>query len=349
MDEWKKILIPPGTEIQKTIEMIDKNGMQIAFVIDENQKLLGTVTDGDIRRGLLKGISLSHSVKEIMNERPVTIPVMNNKKSVLQILKVNKLRHLPVVDDWGKVIGIERLDELIQPEKTDHLVVIMAGGLGKRLSPLTDHCPKPMLNIGGKPILETTILNLMDQGFRRFCISVHYKAEQIKGYFGDGAKWGAEILYVQEEMMLGTAGPLSLLPVKTDKPILVMNGDILTKLSMDQMIAFHESHHAHATVAVRTYDYQVPYGVIKASKDRLIGFEEKPVYSSLVNAGIYAINPEVIERIPKNTCFDMDQLLKKMLLDEEPLSIFPIREYWIDIGTMREFNRAVEEYNEVFQ
>lgn len=349
MDEWKKILIPPETEIQKTIEMIDKNGMQIAFVIDDKQRLLGTVTDGDIRRGLLKGISLSHSIKEIMNQRPVTIPVMKNKKSVLQILKINKLRQLPVVDDTGVVIGIERLDELIEPEKNDYWVVIMAGGMGKRLSPLTDHCPKPMLNIGGKPILETMILNLMDQGFRRFFVSVHYKADQIKGYFGDGTKWGVEIRYIQEEVMLGTAGALSLLPVKTNKPILVMNGDILTKLSMDQMIAFHESHQAHATVAVRTYDYQVPYGVIKTSRGRLIGFEEKPVYTSLVNAGIYTINPEVIERIPKNTCYDMDQLLKKMLLDEEPLSVFPIREYWIDIGTMKEFNRAVEEYNEVFQ
>ncbi|QOX63398.1 CBS domain-containing protein [Anoxybacterium hadale] len=349
MDEWKKILIPADTEIQKTIEMIDKNGMQIAFVVDREQKLLGTVTDGDIRRGLLKGIGLNRSVIEIMNQRPVTIPAMKNKKSVLQILKINKLRHLPVVDDSGIVIGIERLDDLIQPEKFDHWVLIMAGGLGKRLSPLTEHCPKPMLNIGGKPILETMLINLIEQGFRRFCVSVHYKAEQIQGYFGDGTKWGVEIRYIQEEVMLGTAGALSLLPVRTDKPILVMNGDILTKLSMDQMLNFHEMHQVHATVAVRSYDYQVPYGVIKASRDRLIGFEEKPVYSSLVNAGIYTINPEVIERIPKNQYYDMDQLLKNMLQEEAPLAVFPIREYWIDIGTMKEFNRAVEEYNEVFQ
>ncbi|MDF3003184.1 MAG: alcohol dehydrogenase [Bacillota bacterium] len=349
MDEWKKILIPADTEIHKTIEMIDKNGMQIAFVIDREQRLLGTVTDGDIRRGLLKGIGLNRSVIEIMNQRPVTIPVMKNKKSVLQILKINKLRHLPVVDDSGIVIGIERLDDLIQPEKFEHWVVIMAGGLGKRLSPLTDHCPKPMLNIGGKPILETMLINLIEQGFRRFCVSVHYKAEQIQGYFGDGTKWGVEIRYIQEDVMLGTAGALSLFPVKTDKPILVMNGDILTKLSMDQMLAFHEAHQAQATVAVRSYDYQVPYGVIKASRDRLIGFEEKPIYSSLVNAGIYTINPEVIERIPKNTCFDMDQLLKKMLQEEAPLAVFPIREYWIDIGTMKEFDRAATEYQEVFQ
>lgn len=349
MDEWKKILIPVDTEFQKTIEMIDKNGMQIAFVVDSEQKLLGTVTDGDIRRGLLKGIGLNRSVIEIMNQRPVTIPAMKNKKSVLQILKINKLRHLPVVDDSGIVIGIERLDDLIQPEKLDHWVLVMAGGLGKRLSPLTDHCPKPMLNIGGKPILETMLINLIEQGFRRFCVSVHYKAEQIRGYFGDGAKWGVEIRYIQEEVMLGTAGALSLFPVKTDKPILVMNGDILTKLSMDQMLSFHEMHQAQATVAVRSYDYQVPYGVIKASRDRLVGFEEKPVYSSLVNAGIYTINPEVIERIPKNTSFDMDQLLKKMLQEEAPLAVFPIREYWIDIGTMKEFDRAAAEYKEVFQ
>ncbi len=349
MDEWKKILISPQTEIHKAIEIIDKNALQIAFVIDQDHKLLGTITDGDVRRGLLKGISLDCPVQQIMNERPITIPVLKNKKSILNILRVNKLRHLPVVDDSGCVIGIERLDDLLQPIKNENWVIIMAGGLGKRLNPLTDHCPKPMLTIGEKPILETMLSNLLEQGFRQFCISVNYKAEQIKDYFGDGSRWGAEILYIQEEKKLGTAGPLSLFPVKTEKPIVVMNGDVLTKLRLDQLIDFHNSHRSHTTIAVRSYDYQVPYGVIKSSKDRLIGFEEKPVYTSLVNAGIYAMNPEVIDMIPKGSYFDMDQLLRAMLSNHEPLSIFPIREYWIDIGTMEDFNQAKLDYNEVFQ
>jgi len=348
MDKWKKILITPQTEIHKAIEIIDMNALQIALVIDSDHKLLGTVTDGDVRRGLLRGITLDSPVHQIMNRSPVTIPVIKDRKSILNILKINKLRHLPVVDDEGRIIGIERLDDLLQPAKNENWIVIMAGGMGRRLSPLTDDCPKPMLTIGEKPILETTILNLLDQGFHRFCVSIHYKAEQIKDYFGDGSKWGAEILYIQEDKMLGTAGPLSLFSVKTEKPIIVMNGDILTKLSMDQLIDFHERHQAQATIAVHSYDYQVPYGVIKASKDRLVGFEEKPVYTSLVNAGIYAVNPEVIARIPKDTSFDMDQLFRNMLRDEDPLSIFPIREYWIDIGTIEDYNQAKLDFNEVF-
>lgn len=349
MDEWKKILVTPQTEIHKAIEIIDRNALQIALVVDQNHKLLGTVTDGDVRRGLLRGISLDCPVQQVMNKSPVTIPIIKDKKSVLNILKINKLRHLPVVDDSGYLIGIESLDDLLQSPKNENWVVIMAGGLGRRLSPFTDNCPKPMLKIGDKPILETMVSNLLEQGFHQFCISINYKADQIKDYFGDGSRWGAEILYIQEEKMLGTAGPLRLFPIKTEKPIIVMNGDILTKLSMDQLIDFHGRHQAQATIAVRSYDYQVPYGVVKASKDRLIGFEEKPVYTSLVNAGIYAISPEVIDRIPKDSYFDMDQLFRIMLSNDEPLSIFPIREYWIDIGTVEDFNQAKLDFNEVFQ
>ena len=349
MDEWKKVLITPYTEIHKAIEIIDKNALQIALVADADGKLLGTVTDGDVRRGLLKGISLDSPVQQIMNRSPITIPVIKDRKSILNLLKVNRHRHLPVVDDFGRIIGIERLDDLFQPSGKENWIVIMAGGLGKRLSPLTDNCPKPMLTIGSRPILETTMLNLMEQGFEKFCLSVNYRAEQIKSHFGDGSKWGAEIIYIQEDQMLGTAGPLSLFPMKTERPIIVMNGDILTKLSMDQLVDFHNQHQALATISVRSYDYQVPYGVIKASRDRLIGFEEKPVYTSLVNAGIYVLNPEVVGKIPAGCYYDMDQLFREMLDHNERLSIFPIREYWVDIGTMEDFNQAALDFNEVFQ
>lgn len=349
MNEWKKILISPHTEIHGAIKIIDMHSLQIALVVDHNNKLLGTITDGDVRRGILKGIPLDHPVQEVMNKSPVTIPIIKDKKSILNILKINKLRHLPVVDDLGCVIGIERLDDLIQSSKNENWVLIMAGGLGKRLSPLTDKCPKPMLPIGDKPILELIVNNFIEQGFHRFCISISYKAQQIRDYFTDGSKWGAEIHYIHEEKMMGTAGSLSLFPIKTEKPIIVMNGDILTKLSINQLIGFHIEHQAQATIAVRSYDVQVPYGVVKVNKDRLIGFEEKPIYTSLVNAGIYVLNPEVINRIPKNSYFDMDQLFRIMLSNDELVSIFPIREYWIDIGTVKDFNRAKLDFNEVFK
>lgn len=349
MDEWRKILIAPLTEIQKAISIIDMNAMQIALVVDENDKLLGTVTDGDIRRGLLRGVGLDSPVRLIMNSSPVTIPVIKDRKSILNMLKINKLRHLPVVDEEGRIIGIERLDDLIQPEKNDNLIVIMAGGMGKRLKPLTDGCPKPMLPVGGKPVLEIMLVTLIEQGFRRFCISVNYKGEQIKEYFGNGSKLGAEIDYIHETKNLGTAGPLSLLSIKTGKPIIVMNGDILTRLCMDQIIDFHEKHQAKATLAVRPFDYQVPYGVVKTVKEKLVGFEEKPIFTNLVNAGIYVLNPEVLDRIPKDTRFDMDQLFQNLLESEDSPAIFPIREYWIDIGTAEDYRQAQLDYYEVFQ
>ena len=287
MDEWKKVLVLPETKIQNAIEIIDRCCLQIAIVVDSDGRLLGTVTDEDICRGILKGIPLNDPVERIMNPHPVTIPAITDKKSILPILRANKLRHLPVVDDAGHIIGIERLDDLIESPKNENWVVVMAGGMGKRLRPLTKDCPKPMLQVGDKPVLETILNQFMSQGFYKFCFCVHYKSEKIRDYFQDGSKWGAEIHYIDEEKPMGTVGSLSLFPFQTDRPILIINGDILTKVSFNQLIDFHFRHQALATVAVATYDYQVPYGVVKANKDRLIGFEEKPVYANFVNAFTY--------------------------------------------------------------
>ncbi|NJD02853.1 MAG: CBS domain-containing protein [Ruminiclostridium sp.] len=349
MDEWNKVLISPHTKIQEMLRIIDRYASQIALVVNEDHELLGTVTDGDVRRGILKGIPMDSPVEQIMNTKPVTIPEIKDKKSILNILKINKLRHLPVVDDSGYVIGIERLDDLVNSPRNEYWVVLMAGGLGKRLGPLTNNCSKPMLPIGDKPVLETIMNNFIEQGFCHFCFSIHYKADQIEAYFGDGSQWGAEIQYIHEDVMMGTAGSLSLLPVKTEKPVIVMNGDILTKLNFDQLIGFHLEHHAKVTVAVSTYDFQVPYGVIKADKDRLVGFEEKPVYTNFINAGIYVLDRDVIDQIPKNSYFDMNNLLETILCNGEPVFVFPIREYWIDIGKVEDFNRAALDFYEVFK
>ncbi|HEX3038916.1 MAG TPA: nucleotidyltransferase family protein [Caproiciproducens sp.] len=348
MDDWKKVLIYPDTEIQEAIKVIDLYSLQIAVIADTDGKLLGTVTDGDVRRGILKGIPLNSPVSRIMNPHPVTIPEMEDRKSILNILKINKLRHLPVVDEEGRITGIERLEDLIGGSRFENWVVIMAGGLGKRLKPYTDSCPKPMLKIGGKPVLETILNEFIRQGFSRFCISVNYRSEQIRDYFGDGSRWGAEIRYIDETKRMGTAGSLGLLPFRAEEPVLVINGDILTKLSFEQLVGFHNEHQAKATVAAVSYDYQVPYGVVRTNRDRLIGFEEKPVYASLVNAGIYALNPEVLQMIPKNTYFDMNSLLELLLKGGEPVCVFPIREYWIDIGGVKDFRRAQADYSGVF-
>jgi dTDP-glucose pyrophosphorylase/predicted transcriptional regulator len=348
MDEWRKTLIPPDLQIYKAIEIIDWNSQQIAVVTDEDGKLLGTVTDGDIRRGILKKVSLTSPVSQIMNPRPVTIPKMNDRKSIIDILNANKIRHLPVIDEERHVIGVERLEGQLADVHKKGWVVIMAGGRGKRLRPLTDDCPKPMLKIGDKPILQTILEQLIRQGFSRFCISVNYRSMQIKDYFGDGAELGAEIYYINEKKRMGTAGSLSLFPFETQEPILVINGDILTKLNFEQLIDFHREHQAKATIAVATYDFQVPYGLIKANHDYLVGFEEKPIFSSFINAGIYVLNPDVLTCIPKNSYFDMNNLFKILLENKDVVGIFPIREYWSDVGGMKSFNDACKDYNNEF-
>ena len=349
MDEWKKTLISPDLQISKVIEVIDLNSQQIAIVTDEDGKLMGTVTDGDIRRGILKNISLSSPVRQIMNPDPITIPKMVDKKSIINILKANRIRHLPVIDETRHVIGVERLEEQLTASHNNSWVVIMAGGLGKRLRPLTDNCPKSMLKIGEKPLLQTTLEQLVRQGFTRFCISINYKSMQIKDYFGDGSKLEAEIRYIEEKKQMGTAGSLSLVPFNTQEPILVLNGDILTRLSFPQLIDFHREHQAKATIAVTTYDFQVPYGLIKANHDHLVGFEEKPVFSGFINAGIYMLNPEVLNCVPKNSYFDMNDLFKILLENKEPVCIFPIREYWTDIGEKKSFYLACKNYDSIFK
>lgn len=347
MEEWEKTLIPPDLQIDKVIEAIDRNSQQIAVVADEERKLLGTVTDGDIRRGILKGIPLNSPVSQIMNPHPVTIPKMNDRKSIMAILRANKIRHLPVIDEARRVIGIERLEEQIT-DPHSNWVVIMAGGRGKRLEPLTDDCPKPMLKIGDKPILQTIVEQFIRQEFTRFCITVNYKSMQIKDYFGDGSKLGAEIYYIDEEKRMGTAGSLSLFPFDAREPILVVNGDILTKLSFAQLLDFHLDHQAKATIAVTTYGFQIPYGLIKASHDYLIGFEEKPVFAGFINAGIYVLNPEVLQFVPRNSYFDMNDLFKLLIQHEEPVCIFPVREYWADVGEIKNFDQACKDYDSQF-
>lgn len=349
MEEWRKVLVLPDTSIRETIEIIELYSLQIAIIVDCDNKLLGTVTDGDVRRGLLNGISLDDSVEKIMNKTPITITETKDEKEILNIFQTNKIRHLPILDNDGHVIGIKRLDDFLHSSKNENWVILMAGGLGSRLRPLTNNCPKPMLPIGERPLLEIILSNFIEQGFYKFCFSINYKGEQIKKYFQDGSKWGVKIKYIYEEMKMGTAGSLSLFPIKTKEPIIVMNADILTKVNFKQLINFHIERQDKATIAVHSYDFQVPYGVVKIYKDKLIGFEEKPIYTNFINAGIYVLNPSILDKIPKNSYFDMNQLFEGMIDNGEKVSIFPIREYWIDIGEIEDFNQAKLDFHEVFK
>jgi len=348
MNKWKKTLIKPETPIVDALKVIDTAALQVALVVNEQQQLLGIVTDGDIRRGLLKHIDLNEPVKTIMNKNPTVVTVDEPRQQILAIMRAKKLYHLPIIDDQGKIINLETIDDIIQSPILKNWVVLMAGGLGTRLRPLTNECPKPLLKISEKPILEIILENFIEYGFKNFFISVNYKSHMIKEHFGNGSKWGINIRYLEEQKPLGTAGALSLLPKSPKEPLIIMNGDIMTRINFQNLLDFHIEHKAKATLCVRKYQHQIPYGVVKTEQQKLITIEEKPTENYFVNAGVYIINPEIIKDIPTETNFDMPNLFKQLIEKEEITAAFPVHEYWLDIGRMDDFERAHEDYREIF-
>ncbi len=349
MKNWKSVLVNPSTPIRKVLEIIDASSMQIALVVDAKNRLLGTVTDGDVRRGILRGVSLDVGVNEIMKTKPVVARSDEAREIILDVMRKKQIRKVPILDDEDRVIGVESLEDLTLLKAKENIVVLMAGGLGSRLRPLTDDCPKPLLKVGLKPILETILENFIEYGFQKFYISVNYKDAMVKEHFGDGSRWDVRIEYLHESQKLGTAGSLSLLPVRPKKPILVMNGDLLTKVNFDHLLDFHAEHGAAATMCVREYDFQVPYGVVKIEKNQVKGIDEKPVQRFFVNAGIYVMDPSALKWVPKNTAYDMPHFFEKLIQKKQSVAAFPIREYWLDIGRMDDMERAEGEFKSVFQ
>ncbi|TRW92999.1 nucleotidyltransferase family protein [Candidatus Methylobacter oryzae] len=346
---WREALIKPDTTLQEAIYVIDKAALQIALVIDELEGLAGVVTDGDIRRALIKGLPLDHSVAEVMNAKPKVASVNDSKTKLIAMMEANSLIHLPVLDVDGKVVRLETLQGLYKQPQFRNPVFLMAGGFGTRLRPLTDNCPKPLLEIGGKPILETTLENFVSSGFRDFYIAVHYLADQIKDYFGDGQRWGIRIRYIEERQPLGTAGALGLLPDDvSDLPMIVMNGDILTQIDFARLLAYHNEHQGIATLCVRRYEYQIPYGVVTIDAQRVTGIVEKPVHSCFSNAGVYVLNQSLVKTIAKQQQVDMPELLNQQIRAGELVSMFPVHEYWLDIGRESDFLRAQGEFSKYF-
>jgi NDP-sugar pyrophosphorylase family protein len=304
--------------------------------------LLGVVTDGDIRRGLLNNLPLTESVSKVMNTSPTTAREGSSREELIDLMEKLDILSVPLLDVSGKVIGLETLHGALHQPKYQNPVFIMAGGFGTRLKPLTDTCPKPMLHIGNKPILETVIRSFIKAGFVNFYISTHYMPEQIQAHFGDGSEMGVNVTYVHEEQPLGTGGALGLLPkdLPKDLPLIMMNGDVLTKVDFQRLLDFHVDNGADATMCVREYDYQIPYGVINGEGNKITSMVEKPVQRFFVNAGIYVVSPDVIASVPKNHRVDMPTLLEEHMNERDNVLMFPIHEYWLDIGRMDDFNRA---------
>jgi len=349
MKDWKKALISSTQPILEAMRIIDTSALQIALVIDESERLIGVVTDGDVRRGILDGVGLEQPVSRIMYRHYTSAGKAESQEELIEIMKTKQLLQIPIVDESGHVIDLKLLVDLIDIPKIDNWVVIMAGGLGSRLKPLTDDCPKPLLLLNEKPILEIILENLIGHGFKTFFISVNYKADMIEKHFGDGAKWGIRIEYLREKKAMGTAGALGLLPSPPTSPMIVMNADLLTKVNFRQLLDFHNAHESFATMCVRDYHFQVPFGVVNIDQYRLQGIDEKPVHRFLVNAGIYVLSPETLTMIPEGKSYNMTELFQDLIkMGDRQTIAFPIREYWLDIGRFDDYEKANAEYPKVF-
>ncbi len=344
-----KIKLTSNATIKEALKVINTGAVKIALVVDEEQKLLGTLSDGDIRRGLLGDLSLDSPIESIVFKTPVVGHIRDSSKKLLQIALEKKIQQIPIVDDNGKVVNIEIVERLLKPAIKINRVVLMVGGLGTRLRPLTKNTPKPMLKVGNKPILETIILNFKRYGFVNFTLCVSYKAKMIEEYFKDGSAFGVNIEYVHEDKRMGTAGALSLIEKdKLKEPFFVMNGDLLTNINFENMLNYHGENHAVATMGVREYDFQVPYGVVHVDGNNILSIQEKPTHSFFVSGGIYVLSDDVLQFITDDEFYDMPTLFEELIKNELKSISFPIHEYWLDIGRMDEFEKANREFAEVF-
>jgi dTDP-glucose pyrophosphorylase len=340
----QSLLIKASSSISEAIRVIDIGHVQIGLVVDDENRLIGTVTDGDIRRALLRNETLETPVEQIMFRKFRALPIHATEEEALALMRRESLHQIPVIDGKGRIARLFLLEDLTNPKKHSNPVVIMAGGEGKRLYPLTRNCPKPMLRVGGKPLLEIILEQCVDAGFYNFYFSVNYLKEQIKNYFGNGSRWNVCIDYLEETQPLGTGGALSLLPNKSLETLLVLNGDVLTRVDYAKLINFHNELQAAATICVRDYTTQIPYGVVRMNGSNVLMLEEKPIVSHHVNAGIYSLDPALLRLVPRNRLFDMPQLLESAIRHNYRVSAYPIHEYWVDVGQHETLERAKRDW-----
>lgn len=340
------ICIYLGSNISDALKNLNQSGFQLIFLIDKDKRLIGTISDGDIRRGLLNGYLLSDEVIKIANLNPHKITSQENKLNIKEIMKKNRIRQIPIIDSQEKLLGIYIWDQDYGTKKMENSLLIMAGGRGTRLGDITKKIPKPMVDIGGKPILEHIITRAREQGFKKIIISIYYLGHVIKEYFGDGAQFDVEITYIEEEQPLGTAGALSLLSPNPNLDLFIVNGDLLTDINYKEMLQFHKINAGIATMAVRINEIQNPFGVVFTDGFRIIGYEEKPLFRNLVNAGIYVISPELIKNVEKNTFLNMPDLFEIARKKGFDTVAFPIHEDWIDVGHPQDLKKAIRSWRE---
>lgn len=349
-ESFKEIILHPNTSLREAMRVLDKGSLRIVLVCDAAFKLLGTVTDGDIRRGLLNDADMQDSVIKVMNEHPSCVADTASSQEILKLMQARDLLAVPIVNDQGYVVGVETLAQALQVKKHDNPVFIMAGGFGTRLQPLTDHCPKPMLRVGDKPMLEHLVNQFINHGFHDFYISTHYLPDVIQNYFGDGSQWGVSIQYVHEENPLGTGGALGLLPKSlSDLPLIMMNGDVLTKLNYTQLLQHHETCGFDATMCVREDEHRVPFGVIETEEQLIVNMVEKPTYRYKINTGIYVLNSQMVASVKVDQRIDMPTLLEQHRQQGKRIGTYTSYDYWLDIGQMKDYQKAQRDIEVYFK
>jgi len=343
----QNIIVSENIIIRDALKVINDSSKQICLVI-EDEKFVGTLTDGDIRRGFLNGLNLNSPIKSIIYRNPTVCHIEDSNEKILKIAVAKKLHQIPIIDSNGLLVDLKEIDDFLKPKRKKNSVFLMVGGLGSRLRPLTNDIPKPMLKVGGRPILQTIIESFSNHGFVDITMCLGYKSKVIQEYFQDGSLFGVNIDYVVEEKRLGTAGSLSLIEKKLNEPFFVMNGDLLTNMNFEHMLDFHQKNFSKATMCVREYDIDVPYGVVNSIGESIVSIEEKPTHSFFVNAGIYILEPDCLKLIPKNKYFDMPSLFSELLKTQQKVSSYPLTDYWLDIGRLEDFKRANIDYPGVF-
>jgi len=329
---WRKTLLLSTVTIQDAAKNLTESAQKISLIVDSKDRLIGTISDGDIRRGLLNGLTLASSIDQIIRRNPLVVPVGMPPDMIRQIMFANKIQQVPEVDEENRIFDLHTWDEFDALKVHDGLMIIMAGGRGTRLRPHTENCPKPMLSVRGKPMLEYIIDQAKAEGFRNFVLSVNYLADQVEGYFGNGSKHDVSIKYLYEDEPLGTAGALSLLPAVPDKPFVVTNGDVITDIRYADLLDFHSRYEASATMAVKLHEWKNPFGVIEMEGLNIVGIEEKPVIQSHVNAGVYALSPDILGYLDKERECDMPNLFERLLAKGERAVAYPMHESWLDVG-----------------
>jgi dTDP-glucose pyrophosphorylase len=350
-ERLEKILVAPNATVREVIEGIDAGAIEIALVVDEDRRLLGTVTDGDIRRALLKGAGLDDPIDAIVHRDPVTAPSGTDVSQLLQRMTARGVDQIPLIRD-ERVVDVAFMRDLVRegeaPEPA-HPVVLMAGGRGTRLYPLTADTPKPMLAVGGRPLLERLLEQVRDAGFSRVLMAVNYRADVIQEHFGNGSSFGVDIAYLREDRPLGSAGALRLAGAELDQPFVVMNADLLTNVNLAALMRFHLEERNAVTVGVRQYVLELPYGVVELEGTRIVGLSEKPKPRYFVNAGVYAVNPSVLALMPvHDEPFDMTDVIDVVLARGHRVGGFPVREYWLDIGQLGDYERAESDHATYF-